>query len=138
MTRRRPSACAGGQALDVAASRAVAAVHTEREREAVGHRGKRDDVFEKIGTMRESWRIERVPTQATRRTTVRCPSCEAPLVEPATTFFANQPALITRSTDHLCIDCDARYVLDERVSATWRKADDGSPIASPLRYRRSR
>ena len=105
------------------------------------------DVFEKIGSMRESWRIERSPTRVTTPTSFHCPTCDASLASarppdaqhaPATTFDAGKPARGERKTDHVCTGCDARYVLDEEVNTTWRKADDGAVIASPRPYPRSR
>ncbi len=112
------------------------------------------DVMEKIGSLRESWRIETLPNHAAAATELHCPACDALLVSawvpearpaPATTFDATRPASAARVTDHLCMGCNARYVLEERVEVTWRKADEMSAghtvlsaIASPLPYSRSR
>ncbi len=38
------------------------------------------DVFLKIGSTRESWRIEHLPARATSHTTLHCPACDALLV----------------------------------------------------------
>jgi len=105
------------------------------------------DVMEKIGNSRETWCIEELPKHATAGTELHCPACDALLVSacppearpaPTTTFRADLPASAVRVTDHLCMGCNTRYVLDERVEVSWRKADDGSAIASPLPYSRSR
>lgn len=105
------------------------------------------DVFEKIGSMRESWRIERPPTRVTTPTSLHCPTCDASLASarppdaqhaPATSFDADKPARGERQTEHLCTVCGVRYVLDEEVNTTWRNADGGAGIASPLPYPRSR
>lgn len=112
------------------------------------------DVMEKIGSLRESWSIEQSPNSATAGTKLHCPACDALLVSawlpearpaPVTTFDADRPAVAVRLTDHLCIGCNTRYVLNERVEVTWRKADEVSTgtvqlsaIASPLPYSRTR
>jgi len=104
------------------------------------------DVFEKIGHTRERWSIERIPSTATRYTTLHCPACQGPLVcakpievpaWPTTNFFADRPARSVRETEHACLQCDVRYRLAEDVSITWR-GPDGATISSPLPYRRDR
>lgn len=103
------------------------------------------DVILKIGSTRESWHIKQMPTQPTRRTTLHCPACDAQLVSawppdaqpvPATSFDADRPARAERRSDHRCVGCDARYVLDEEVEVRWFTQGDGAPIASPRTYPR--
>lgn len=104
------------------------------------------DVFEKIGSVREAWSIERLPANAAARTALHCPACDAQLLSawprdvrpaPATSFSAERAAQAERRTEHVCTGCQARYILHERVETQWRTADDGAAIASPRPYPRS-
>lgn len=104
------------------------------------------DVFEKIGSMRETWGIEHVPANPSARTALHCPACDAQLVSacppdvrpaPATTISAERAAQGERRTEYVCTGCRARYTLHERVDTQWRTAD-GAAIASPRPYPRSK
>ena len=105
------------------------------------------DLFEKIGNVRETWSIERVPANATARTALHCPVCDVRLVSawprdmrpaPATSFSAERAAQGERRTEHVCTGCQARFILHERVETEWRTADGGAALASPRPYPRSK
>ena len=105
------------------------------------------DVMEKIGSLRESWRIERMGTQPTANTTLHCPECDGLLASaeppwsrpaPVTSFEAERAAVATREIDHACVACGLRYRLNERAEVTWRNAEDRVANPSPLADERSR
>lgn len=103
------------------------------------------DLVEKIGDLRESWHIKRLPASASVQSALHCPACDARLVSawppdarpaPVTSFRADAPAHALRRTEHACMSCQARYVLDEQLESTWSGRDDGKPIQSPRPYPR--
>jgi hypothetical protein len=100
------------------------------------------DVMMKIGTVREQWKFERVPTTTTRRSTLHCPACDVALISAwppglppyaVTSFSAEHRCTSERTTEHACLGCGERYELVEQVDTTWY-GSGGTRIATPRPY----
>jgi hypothetical protein len=102
------------------------------------------DVTEKIGQIRERWRIKQLPAAVTPRGALHCPGCDSVLVSawppdvrpvPITTFTVDF-GRAERRTEHACPGCDARFEMVEHVETSW--TTNGALVASPRPYPRSR